>query len=165
MTMRRFRLHFVTAMAGALLALAPFPARAKEEFPREINDDLHLGYDPPCRLCHIQGTTGSGSVAEPFGLSMLAHGMTGSASSLPGALMALRADNTDSDGDGTPDITELVKGTDPNTPANVRLVSQDPRYGCTVAPADRSPGVGKLFVNLLAVAGAFLARARRRDPG
>jgi len=53
-------------------ALATRPARAKSEFVRVISMHLGLAYDPPCRVCHIQGTTGAGSVQTPFGVSMRA---------------------------------------------------------------------------------------------
>ena len=40
-------------------------------------------------------------------------------------------DEVDSDGDGVPDIQELREGTDPNTPADVSLLSESgPSSGC-----------------------------------
>ena len=81
------RVASAVALAFALATLAP-AAQAKEQFPGEISRNLRLDYAPPCRLCHIQGTTGAGSVATPFGISMLARGMTGSGSSLVPALEA-----------------------------------------------------------------------------
>jgi hypothetical protein len=163
--MRVFGVRFGAALlVGLGLSAAGAGLHAKENFPDAIQADRRLPYRPPCRLCHIQGTTGSGSVATPFGISMLAHGMTGSESSLAPALNALEADHTDSDGDGTPDITELTDGgTDPNTPANVRLVGEDPRYGCSVAPAGRSPRWGEVLASALALASALRTRSNRRS--
>ena len=147
----------VGLVAWSLTMTIASPARAVPEFPPSIRSDLSLSYDPPCRLCHIQGTTGAGTVATPFGLSMLAHGLTEERSTLSPALMALRADNIDSDGDGVPDITELVENTDPNTPVDVALSSDGPTFGCSASGIDG----GRLAVSLallIAIAGATRRR-------
>lgn len=155
------RLVTYVALLGGLLASGR--VGAKEQFPGDVARHLGLGYTPPCRLCHIQGTTGSGSVATPFGISMLAHGLSGDNSSLTAALDGLRADKTDSDGDGTSDIDELLAGTDPNTPVNAPLVDADPKYGCSVAGVNAAtPAAVGTGLGALAALGVLVCRERRR---
>lgn len=161
--MRTSHFRFVAAsIVGLAIAATTAAAQAKEQFPGDIERNLGLDYTPPCRLCHVQGTTGAGSVAAPFGISMLAHGMTGSGSSLPAALAAMQTDMTDSDGDGKPDIDELIGNTDPNTPADVPLVSEDPRYGCSVATVNRAAQLREGSITLLFLVAVLSMRSRRR---
>jgi hypothetical protein len=147
------------AVVGVIFCLVATasPARAVSEFPRNIQSDLALTYDPPCRLCHIQGTTGAGSVETPFGLSMLAHGLTTDRTTLSSALAALRVDRVDSDGDGVPDITELMANTDPNTPVNAPLSSEGPTYGCSTSGTNGG-NLAACVALAMVIAGTTLSR-------
>ncbi|MDX2008723.1 MAG: hypothetical protein SFW67_00950 [Myxococcaceae bacterium] len=97
------------------------PAFATAEFPGEIRSALGTADLPPgsCAVCHFNSNfTRAGVMGTPFGRSMLANGLMGNnATSLRGALTALEMANTDSDGDGCPDIAELkaTPATNPNT--------------------------------------------------
>jgi len=116
---------------------------------------------PPCRLCHIQGTTGSGTIQTPFGVSMLAHGLSSDNGSVCTALAGLVADKVDSDGDGTPDYIELENLNDPNTAANVSWAAEPtPTYGCGVASGSRGGWWAGATLTLLTL--LTVTRIRRR---
>jgi len=140
-----------------LLALAVAgPALASSTFPVAVQTHLSLSAPPPqsCALCHLNGVTGVGTVNTLFGISLRAHGAVAvDEAKLGTALDAMRADNTDSDGDGTPDIQELINGTDPNDAGGPKL--PNPRYGCG---ANAVPG-------LMAFGALVLLSLRRRRAG
>lgn len=102
-----------TALLSLCLAL---PAAASSPFPDAIKAHLSLAKAPPtsCALCHTNGVTGTGTVNTPFGTSLRAKGaVADDQAKLFAALDALGT--TDSDGDGTDDLTELRASRDPNT--------------------------------------------------
>jgi hypothetical protein len=183
----RARLVLGLTLAGAIALLAAAPALAKDNFPACIQcffcgpgipGSQRCGCPsmgsapgsaicqntppPPCRLCHIQGTTGSGTIQTPFGVSMLAHGLSGSNTSVVSALGAPGMDKVDSDGDGTTDVTELDRLSDPNTAANVMWAQEPtPTYGCGVASGSRG---GWLAASASILAALFVLRRTRRRP-
>ena len=131
-----------------LIGLASFGwsalAHAKDEFPGQIARDWSLSYDPPCSVCHMKGNTGSATPIMPFALSLRSRGLSGDSNSLSTALVKLKADNVDSDGDGVADFDELAAGSDPNSSANSTIKNdQEAGYGCGgTAPSGRSgPGM------------------------
>ena len=163
--MRPSKLLLGVGLAAALASGGSSGAR--EEFPERIRRNLGASGAPPCGLCHQYGKTGSDTLVTPFAWAMRARGLTGEGTSLEDALARVEADGVDSDGDGTPDIEEIVKGADPNSadstpalPGGVR----DPQLGCAVGgrPRDGSAGLALL---LAALAWRSRRRGQRRpDP-
>jgi hypothetical protein len=137
------------AVLGVTL-FASSAAWATGNFPPVVRSQLELSTAPSCTLCH-QGTPQVGSVTTPFGKAMRARGLVFyDEEALKNALAALRRDNVDSDGDGTPDIEELQAGRDPNRadaattdggPAPVVEGPPELTYGCGVAPGGLSLGL------------------------
>ena len=147
----------MTRVTVVLGLLAAAPALASASFPATVQSHLALAQQPACALCHLNGITGLGTVTTPFGRTLRAHGcLAANDATLISALDAMQADASDSDGDGVPDIQELLAGTDPNV-ASGGDGGVEPlppiRYGCGASVA---PG-------LLGALGALaLLRVRRR---
>lgn len=161
------------ALLSALLAplVVAAPASASVAFPEALRQELELtAVVPPapgCQLCHRDDVGGLKTVTTPFGRSMMASGATAvSVPALLGALRALEANGTDSDGDGVSDVAELRAGMDANvgqrpdgTPSEPVEQVPLPQTGCAV-------GRGGSSLSCLCWAGLsllwLLSRARRR---
>lgn len=135
MAMRQVITRYLVALS--LLATST-PAAASVAFPEAIKQQLELAVVPApapgCRLCHQSDAGGIKTVNKPFGRTMVGLGAT--ASSVPALLGALDAAETaasDSDGDGTADVTELRDGTDPN------VAAESPDGGVAPSPIDDVP--------------------------
>jgi hypothetical protein len=113
------------------LFFAARQARASEDYPEVMRATVSTTQALPCTLCHVIADGGDWSVNTAFGRHMLEFGMTGDDPvSLQRALRRNAARGWDSDGDGVPDIEELVYGTDPSSAA---LSSGPPlMHGCSV---------------------------------
>ena len=139
---------------GAALAW-PLAAGATPGFPGEIQSHVGLSYLPSCQTCHV-GTPTVGTATQPFAMTLKSLGLVpGDNASLDAALDQDAAQNKDSDGDGVPDIQELVAGTDPNS-AGGGGAGPTPQYGCAVGANEVSGLAGLLG------AAALLALALRR---
>jgi len=154
--------RFSTTPCLLLLAVAVFPrpALAVPRFPGVIASSLGLDYEPPCSVCHLTNKTGAPTVTTPFGYALKARGFTEGDDTLSTALSRLTADQTDSDGDGVDDVTELKNGTDPNSKTNAPLTGvADPSFGCSTKHGSGS-GMGWGFA-AVAVALGIIRKSKR----
>ena len=102
------------AVLGIAL-LGALQANASADFPNVVKSHLSLAQPPACALCHTNGITGMGTVNTPVGDALQAFGLAaGDDTSLVSALDALQSAGTDSDGDGTGDVSELKSERNPN---------------------------------------------------
>lgn len=159
MTMLRTigRLAFVATMLSNTGALA------SPEFPEALQSETGAPCPPPCTVCHRDSNGGLGTVTKPFGKSMIGAQLeAANTQALKSAVATLRSQQTDSDGDGTPDIDELEKGSDPNAGGDVTVCG--PTYGCgaRVEPRGEIDRVALSAVLLSLGAMAALGRRRRR---
>jgi len=153
-----------------LLVLAG-SARATPNFPQAIATHLGTSHVPPCSICH-QGPETQGTATTPFAVSMLSRGLQPyQESALTTALDALAGEQTDSDGDGYPDLEELKNGWDPNfpslpdggdVPGGVRPNVLIPSYGCAIGRARAGASVEGSALGVLFAGVALVLRRRRR---
>jgi hypothetical protein len=144
-------------------------AMATSRFPASIYYHLYPSYtvppyQPPCRLCHLRGSTGSGTAQTPFALSMKARGLVSrDTTALVKALDAMSRDRVDSDNDGVTDIQEIEDDTDPNTPADVSLTGEPgPNAGCGGSQKGNTGGRPPASSALGVLGSILFARFRRR---
>lgn len=131
-------------------------SRASENYPAVIREMVPTNQALPCTLCHMRGDGGDGAVATAFGRHMQDFGMKGDdPHSLRLALRRNAARGWDSDGDGVPDIEELVYGSDPSSLA--LSDSQSVMHGCAVGHIGSRWHLTPLFFTLVA-----WARRKRR---
>jgi hypothetical protein len=84
-----------------------------------------------CTYCHQDLNGGPRTVSQPFGKTLMKHGLTKyDAAGLARILTAMEASgDDDSDGDLVSDIAELRAGTDPNVNDITGEAPQQRRYG------------------------------------
>jgi hypothetical protein len=156
--------------AAALIALAALVtargALASPSYPAALEADLGLAAAPRCDLCHHAAAAPVGPTDTPFGKSMVARGLVGNddTASLAHALVRMRADGVDSDGDGAKDLDELSWGGDPNHASlPVGGAEMPVIYGCAWSgKAGESLPPGAAVGVLLGVAASRRQRRRRR---
>ena len=165
------RVGLAIALGTCVAAAAP-RALASDTYPDAIKDDLMLTSSPGCDLCHNGGVGEKGNVTTPFGKTAVSLGLvSGNTAVLKTVLDEMKAMNTDSDADGTSDIDELVKGTNPNFNEVTGMAPggadfPPPQYGCSVrAPGSRSRGGRALFfaAGTLGLLALVAPKRRRRD--
>jgi hypothetical protein len=136
-------LPFAAALAaGATLTV---PAAASEPFPAYIAEKYDMPCVPACTLCHLTNLGGAANIKpDPsFAYTLLTvdamnHMLeAGLPETMDWALAGMEAMGSDTDKDGSPDITELREGTDPNGSATP--LCDVPKYGCGASVANTAP--------------------------
>jgi hypothetical protein len=155
------------AIGLGLLAIGvstcPRDALASEVFPPAIREHLQLAADPPCTFCHATDEGEDDTVVKPFGITMMRLGVSGDSDTrkLIAAIAVSEANQLDSDTDGTPDITELRLGSDPNDGVDVQI----PQTGCSLSPRAANRW-SELAIAVIAGLGiAFRWKRRPSSPG
>jgi hypothetical protein len=156
---------FASWLAVAGLAFTG-PAQASQTYPEALQERAALACVPQCTLCHSTNTGGPGMVTQPFGVSMVAAGLTGGglATNLDAPLAQLSTEAKDSDMDGKPDSAELAAGDDPNDSLGGALCGDFPTYGCgaRIAPRPRNSEQTPAIAAVLTALACLIALARRR---
>jgi hypothetical protein len=154
------RARLAVFFACAVFCASPRIASASPNFPAELQKEWDLPTAPGCIVCHQNDLGGVGTATKPFARSLQRKGLVQEdIGSLDTALAALKAQNTDSDGDGISDIDELQMGTDPNDGPGTFDQYPIPMTGCAMSVPSRSSA---LPFGLLAGAYACVARGRRK---
>jgi hypothetical protein len=148
------------------LLLLASSAHATPSFPGVIREETGGSGDPSCQVCH-DGPTRVGTVTRAFGAALRERGLVlYNEGSLKAALVRLRNDKVDSDGDGLIDVDALKAGKDPNGEAELgALTDATPRpgYGCVGRIAPTPPyGSAPVVAGLVAIALLAFRRKHKR---
>lgn len=113
-----------------------------------------------CRLCHAQVVGSAGTAVQPFAETLRRYGISASSSGSDLENVLERLGDEDTDGDGLPDLEELLTGDDPNVEGcgtvQKILVYE---YGCVNLVGARPAGS---WVGLALAALFWLRRGRAR---
>jgi hypothetical protein len=159
--MRKLQICFTVLVLGWLTGGGR--AHALPEYPKYLQTAADTPCLPHCNVCHRDDNAGDGTIDRPFGKSIERVGRLrgGGQSSITQAVDTLRAQNTDSDGDGIADIDELSHGEDPNYAGDGSICG--PQVGCSAAAGAQSVWSSGLTVLVVFSLMAWAGRARKRS--
>ena len=128
------------AVVGWLIAASVSTAHASVEYNQALDDALDAACPSNCTWCHSDSAGDFDTVTRPFGQAMMTEGeLIGlTPTRVADAIERLRSAETDSDGDGISDITEIENNGSPNGDA-FPICPPEPIYGCPIASV--SPAV------------------------
>lgn len=151
--MAKGRRSGVGAALTLVALLAPVPARAEAEFPGKLRAAVQMQCTPGCGLCHIDPN--GGGARNPWGNE---RGVLITIADIAKQLAKLP--NPDFDHDGTNDVDELKKGSNPGVPGPSSICI--PEYGCGARLARTAAPPEPIYATL--AAGALFAALKRRRP-
>jgi|GEM_PF-1954611 len=158
---QRFHAQFLGVLAGLLFTHV---AHSTPNFPSAVQQVLGATAAPQCRICHLCGITGRGTVNTPWGVAMRSRGLQAfDETSLANALAAMELDGVDSDSDGIIDVDAVRVGSDPN-PSGLCDAEDEtiPRYGCVGQISPVGPPANNLVLGAGALVALLARRSRRR---
>ena len=163
----RFLTRLVAGLAPLAVLLVPGPSLGSPTFPEAIQAYLALECAPSCTLCHRTQEGGASTAVKPFVNALVVPGglAAGYPATVGPAIESVDTAGTDSDGDGTGDIAELLGNRDPNeasVAAGDDVLICPPTYGCGARISPRDPLDGSALAFALLVAGFLGLRLRRR---
>ncbi len=164
----------------ASILTASGAALACPTYPQLVEADLELAYEPPCTVCHSMSPGTATTATQPMALELIKLGSNLSCDPtvLATNLKTMATDMISFDMSGTPAITLLEEGCDPNTDAVIGTSSIDGGtcpgstcdggadlpptvgYGCGAEVAG-SPAPWQGAVAIAAIGLAALSRRRR----
>jgi hypothetical protein len=160
---RRLQPRILLASCLALASLG-LSARvwATPNYPNVLNSGLGVDCPSPnsrCLICHSTARGGQTTAVQPFAQSLRKYGLDrGYADSVLADALKRLPDDTDSDGDGTPDKEELMRCGNPSG----EDLGDGPEYGCDGAHLAATAGSRTPLVVFSILLAGLLVRPRRR---
>lgn len=152
-----FLQRIATALFALALTLVCSTARAREEYPGELQAAIGMECAAPCQTCHI--SPNGGRNWNKFGLRLIGPVLGGA--SWPDVVAGLRQADADTDGDGRLDIYELEHDTDPSLAGNDGIDCV--RYGCGARIAGQGEADRLAIMGDVVMLATLLALVRLRS--
>lgn len=146
------------------MVLSTSSAAASPKYSDRLEERFDMTCAPTCLLCHTDAQGGYATANTKFGISLRKAGLSCcDLSDFDDLIDEVEEAETDSDGDGIPDLEELSNGTDPNKKSKTAEVACAPETitgGCSASGRAGGASALTLVIGLTVIAAA--RRKRRR---